>query len=75
MAAITQPTYRKVINRGFTPIQYHTNHGQYSCWIEKVGTKLIHVRFTDGCLRRVPKSETRYMKATTKNGHTAPLEV
>lgn len=72
---IKQPTYRKVINRGFTPIQYHTRWGQYSCWIEKIGTKLIHVRFTDGRLRRVPKSEARHMKAIDKRGATSPLEV
>lgn len=62
MAAIKNPTVRKVKNRGYTPIWYHTDHGQYPCWIEKEGTKLLHVRFTDGRLRRVPKSERRYME-------------
>lgn len=75
MCAIKMPTYRKVVNRGFTPILYHTSYGQQSCWIEKVGRKLIHVRFTDGRLRRVAKSEVRYMKAINKQGATSPLEV
>ena len=69
------PTYRKVVNRGFTPIQYHTRYGQYTCWIEKVGRKLLHVRFTDGRLKKVPMTETRYMKAIDKRGNTSALEV
>jgi hypothetical protein len=56
------PTTRKVRNRGFSPVIYHTDHGQFSCWIEKEGRKLLHVRFTDGALRRVPKAERRYMR-------------
>ena len=72
---IKQPTYRKVINRGFTPIRYHTNCGQQFCWIEKIGTKLLHVRFVDGRLRRVPKSEARYMKTIDKRGASSPLTI
>jgi len=62
-AMIKHPTIRKVRNRGFTPVVYHTDRGQLSCWIEKTGTKRLHVRFTDGTMRRVPKSEQRYMRA------------
>jgi hypothetical protein len=59
---IKSPTVRKVRNAGFTPVVYHTNHGQLSCWIEKVGRTRLHVRFTDGRLRRVPMTERRYMR-------------
>lgn len=63
MAKIKNPTVRKVRNAGFEPVVYHTDHGQESCWIEKVGRKLLHVRFAgDQRLRRVPKSERRYMR-------------
>ena len=72
---IKQPTYRKVINRGFTPIRYYTDGEHKFCWIEKVGTKLIHVRFVTGRLRRVRKSEARYMKAINKHGATTPLSL
>lgn len=75
MSRITLPTYRKVINRGFTPILYHTDQGQFSCWIERAGPKWIHVRFTDGSVRRVRHSELRYMKALDKDGSTSPLEI
>ena len=62
------PTYRKVINRGFTPIRYRTNTGTVFCWVEKTGRKLLHVRFTDGRLRRVPMAEKRYMTEINKRG-------
>lgn len=60
---IKNPTLRKVRNRGFEPVSYYTDYGECACWIEKEGTKLLHVRFVDGTLRRVPKSERRYMRA------------
>lgn len=62
MPMINNPTIRKVRNRGFTPVVYHTDEGMYSCWVEKEGRKLLHVRFADGRVRRVPKTEARYMK-------------
>jgi len=63
MSKIKMPTVRKVVNRGFKPVIYHTDHGQFSCWIEKTGTKRVWVRFTDGRLKKVPLSEQRYMRA------------
>ena len=70
MAAIKNATYRKVINRGFTPVRYRTDYGVYHGWVEKIGRKLIHFRYADGHVRRVSKSEARYMTVIDKQGHS-----
>lgn len=62
MGKIKNPTLRKVRNRGYMAVWYHMNNCQRPCWIEKEGTKLLHVRFPTGELKRVPKSERRYME-------------
>jgi hypothetical protein len=54
-------TYRKVLNKGYTPCWYHTDRGIVVAWIEKTGRKYIYVRFNhDGKLRRRPISEQKY---------------
>lgn len=55
-------TYRKVLNKGFTPCWYHTDRGIRVAWIEKEGTKWMWVRFnSDNLRRRVPISHKRHM--------------
>lgn len=56
-------TYRKVINRGFTPCWYHTDEGNRVAWIEREGPKWLSVRFATGERKRRPVSEKRYMTA------------
>lgn len=55
-----QWTYRKVINRGFQPCWYNTDHGTRVAWIEKEGRKWMYVRFATGERSRKPLSEKRY---------------
>lgn len=55
-------TYRKVLNRGFTPCWYKTDNGERVGFIEKRGTKWMYFRFTaDDTRKRIPLSEERYM--------------
>ena len=62
MKSITAPiTYRKVLNRGFTPVWYHTNRGNVAAFIITRGRKWMKIGFTDGRTRRVKLSEERYM--------------
>lgn len=54
-------TYRKVLNRGFTPCWYHTDRGIMVAWVEKQGPKWMYVRFNhNGQRKRLPVSELRY---------------
>lgn len=39
---IKDPTVRKVRNRGFKPVTYHSEYGFTSGWIYKEGTKWLH---------------------------------
>lgn len=62
MKCITTPiTYRKVLNRGFTPVWYHTNRGIVAAFIITRGRKWMKVGFSDGRTRRVKLTEERYM--------------
>lgn len=54
-------TYRKVLNQGFTPCWYMTDHGSRVAWIEKQGRKWMTVRFSTGERKRCPISETRFL--------------
>ena len=64
MKSITAPiTYRKVLNRGFTPVWYHTNQGAVAAFIITRGRKWMKIGFSDGRTRRVKLSEERYMTA------------
>lgn len=54
-------TYRKVLNKGFTPCWYMTDHGSRVAWIEKQGRKWMTVRFSTGERKRCPISETRFL--------------
>jgi hypothetical protein len=62
MKSITAPvTYRKILNRGFTPVWYHTTHGQVAAFIITRGRKWMKVGFSDGRTRRVRLEEQRHM--------------
>jgi len=62
MKSITSPiTYRKVLNREFTPVWYHTNRGNVAAFIITRGRKWMKIGFSDGRTRRVKLSEERYM--------------
>lgn len=54
-------TYRKVLNRGFTPCWYRTDHGTVVAWIEKEGPKWMYLRFPNDTRKRKPVSEKRYL--------------
>ena len=54
-------TYRKVLNRGFTPVWYHTNRGRVAAFIITRGRKWMKVGFSDGGTRKVKLTEERYM--------------
>jgi hypothetical protein len=58
---IKDPTIRKVRNRGFTPICYHTDMGYQNGWIYKEGRKRLYIHLVSSGNHRVPKSERRYM--------------
>lgn len=60
---IKNPTIRKVRNRGFEPVNYYTDYGEFACWIEKVGRLKLWVRFPDGKMKKVPMAERLYMRA------------
>jgi len=54
-------TYRKVVNRGFTPVWYKTNHGSVAAYIIARGRVWMKLGFSDGRVRKVRLSEERYM--------------
>lgn len=54
-------TYRKVVNRGFTPCWYWTDHGRVVAWIEQEGRKWMYLRFATGERKRKPLSEKKYL--------------
>ena len=55
-------TYRKALNKGFTPCWYMTEHGSRIAWVEKEGSKWMTIRFaSDNTRKRLPLSEQRYM--------------
>ena len=55
-------TYRKVLNRGFTPCWYKTDHGSRIAWVEKDGKQVDVCPLCFRQLRkRLPLSEQRYM--------------
>ena len=55
-------TYRKALNKGFTPCWYMTEHGSRIAWVEKEGSKWMWIRFaSDNIRKRLPLSEQRYM--------------
>ena len=63
-------TYRKVLNKGFTPCWYRTDRGTFVAWVEKEGPKWMYVRFNhDGLRRRRPVGDKKYMTPfTSKRG-------
>ena len=56
------PTSRKVRNRGFTPIAYHSDNGVYNGWIYKETPKFSFARFPGLGRKKLEKSELRYVR-------------
>ena len=54
-------TFRKVVNRGFTPVWYHTSQGSVAAYIIARGRVWMKLGFSDGRVRKVRLSEERYM--------------
>lgn len=55
-------TYRKGLNRGYTPVWYRTDHGVYPCWIIKEARKWMTIQWVTGAKKRVPLAEKKYMR-------------
>ena len=65
-------TYRKVVNRGFTPVWYKTNHGRVAAFIITRGRTWMKIGFSDGTTRRVRRTEECYMtKWVNRSGGVA----
>ena len=63
IGAIKEPTIRKIKNRGWIPVQYHTETGFEYGWIIDETPKYITIRMQGAEKnKRVPKKERRYMK-------------
>ena len=62
VSQIKNPTTRKVKNRGFTPIAYHSDNGVYNGWIYKETPKFAFARFPGLGRKRLEKSELRYVR-------------
>jgi len=59
---IKKPTVRKVRNRGFIPVVYHSARGQVSGWIYKEGRKWMHFYSPSLGNKKLPLKEKRYMR-------------
>jgi hypothetical protein len=53
---IKDPTVRKVKNRGWTPVWYHSDFGWTAGWIYKEGTKYHHFYSPTLGKKRIPKT-------------------
>jgi len=53
---IKNPTVRKVKNRGWLPVTYHSEFGYTSGWIYKQGTKWLHFYSPTLGKKRLPKT-------------------
>ena len=53
---IKHPTVRKVKNRGFKPVWYHSDYGYTAGWIYKEGTKWLHFYSPTLGRKRLPKN-------------------
>ena len=53
---IKNPTIRKVKNRGWKPVTYHSDYGYTSGWIYKEGTKWLHFYSPTLGKKRLPKN-------------------
>jgi len=59
---IKNPTSRKVRNRGFTTIAYHSDNGVYNGWSYKETPKFSFARFPGLGRKKLEKSELRYVR-------------
>ena len=59
---IKNPTTRKVRNRGFTPISYHSDNGVYSGWIYKQTPTYTFARFPALGRKKLSKAEMRFVR-------------
>jgi len=55
-------TYRQGLNRGYIPVNYHTKHGVYACWVVKEGRKWMTIQWSSGLKKRVLLSEKCHMR-------------
>ena len=55
-------TARQCKNRGFTPVNYLTDRGEYYGWIEKESTRWLHLYVPAFGRMRVAKSEREHMR-------------
>ena len=53
---IKDATIRKVKNRGWKPVTYHSDHGYTTGWIYKEGTKWFHFYSPSLGKKRIPKN-------------------
>jgi len=61
--AISNPTCRKVRNRGFRPVKYHTQNEVRFGWVVEETNKFIKVRLPgDDRSRKLPLSEKRFIQ-------------
>jgi len=59
---IKNPTIRKVRNRGWKPVTFHSDHGYTSGWIYKEGTKWLYFYSPSLGKKRIPKNaKLRYL--------------
>lgn len=61
-------TYRKLRNRGYQPVWYHTNRGIIVAYIISRGRVWMKIGLTDGRTKKVRMSEERYMKEMINRG-------
>ena len=53
---IKNPTVRKVKNRGWAPVWYHSDFGWTAGWVYKEGTKYHHFYSPTLGKKRIPKT-------------------
>jgi hypothetical protein len=58
---IKNPTIRKVVNRGFTPVTYHSPEGFVSGWIYERGTKWLRFYSPSAGKLKLPLDAERHM--------------
>lgn len=58
---IKNPTVRKVMNRGFEPVNYHSSRGIVSGWIYKRARKYLHFYSPSLGNKKLPLDSERHM--------------
>jgi hypothetical protein len=71
-AAINEPTIRKVINRGWIPVVWHSPYGYRNGWIWKIGRKYIYLR-ADNSVKKIPLKNVSTIKELRKGKSSIPV--